>query len=309
MKPRARPIDLVDLVSLPLFVGTMLWEAQVLRGRPRRAEGDLDGATPAELSDPRLPADPLVPVGYERDDTRASLTMLVGNVAVNLAVAGAIGAVHRAVFRRRIANLGATRWSLPAAMVAWDFLYYWDHRWMHEVRLFWANHVTHHSSRRYNLSTALRQPWSGFLTSWVFLPMPLLGIPARHVAKAGQLNLLYQYWIHTEAIDRLPAPVEAVFNTPSHHRVHHGANPQYLDKNYGGILIVWDRLFGTFEPELRRVKYGLTKNIETFSPVRIAYHEFVDIARDVRRAACWRDRLGYVFRRPGWQPAGLAAAA
>ena len=119
MKPRARPIDLVDMVSLPLFVGTMLWEARVLRGRPRRAEGDLDGATPAELSDPRLPADPLVPVGYERDDTRASLTMLVGNVAVNLAVAGAIGAVHRAVFRRRIANLGATleflghrRWQL-----------------------------------------------------------------------------------------------------------------------------------------------------------------------------------------------------
>ena len=156
---------------------------------------------------------------------------------------------------------------------------------MHEVRLLWANHVTHHSSERYNLSTALRQPWSGFLMSWVFLPMPWLGIPAHHVAKAGQLNLLYQYWIHTEAIDRLPKPVEAVFNTPSHHRVHHGANPQYLDKNYGGILIVWDRLFGTFEPEVRRVKYGLTKNIHTYNPIRIGYHEFVDIARDVRCAA------------------------
>ena len=181
----------------------------------------------------------------------------------------------------RMATPGKMASQGSVAMVAWDFLYYWDHRWMHEVRLFWANHVTHHSSERYNLSTALRQPWSGFLTSWVFLPMPLFGIPAHHVAKAAQINLLYQYWIHTEAIDRLPKPIEAVFNTPSHHRVHHGANPQYLDKNYGGILIVWDKLFGTFEPEVRRIKYGLTKNIHTYNPIRIGYHEFVDIAHKV----------------------------
>jgi len=302
-KIAGRPIDVVDMVSLPLFVGTMVWESKVLARRELREEGDLDDATPAELSDPSLPPDPLVPVGYERRDTRASLTMLAGNVAVNLAVAGAVGALNRAVFKRRLLDVGATRWSLPAAMVAWDFCYYWDHRWMHEVRLFWANHVTHHSSERYNLSTALRQPWSGYLTSWVYLPMPLIGLPARHVAKAGQLNLLYQYWIHTEAIDRLPKPIEAVFNTPSHHRVHHGANPQYLDKNYGGILIIWDKLFGTFEPEVRRIKYGLTKNIKTLNPVRIGYHEFVDIARDVRGASNWRDRLRYVFGRPGWRPA------
>ena len=284
----------------------MVWESRVLARREQRRFGDLDDATPEELSDPRLPPDPLVPVGYERRDTAASLAMLAGNVAVNLAVAGGVAAMGRWVSKRRVVDLGATKWSLPAAMLLWDFLYYWDHRWMHEVRLFWANHVTHHSSERYNLSTALRQPWSGFLLSWVFMPMPWLGIPAHHVAKAGQLNLLYQYWIHTEAIDRLPKPVEAVFNTPSHHRVHHGANPQYLDKNYGGILIVWDRLFGTFEPEVRRVKYGLTKNIHTYNPIRIGYHEFVDIARDVRRATTWRDRFGYVFRRPGWRPAADA---
>jgi sterol desaturase/sphingolipid hydroxylase (fatty acid hydroxylase superfamily) len=189
-------------------------------------------------------------------------------------------------------------------MVAWDFLYYWDHRWMHEVRLLWANHVTHHSSQRYNLSTALRQPWSPFLTAWVFAPMPLLGFPTRTTTRAGQLNLLYQYWIHTEAIDRLPAAAERVLNTPSHHRVHHGANRQYLDRNYGGILIIWDKLFGTFEPELRRVKYGLTKNIHTFNPLRIGYHEFVDIARDVRRASGWRAKLGHVVGRPGWSPGG-----
>jgi sterol desaturase/sphingolipid hydroxylase (fatty acid hydroxylase superfamily) len=302
-KVAARPIDTVDLLSLPLFVGTMIWESRILAKRELRTAGDLDDATRDELSDPSLPADPLVPVGYEASDTKASLTMLGGNIVVNLAMAGAVGAMGKFVFKRRVANLGATRWSLPVAMVAWDFLYYWDHRWMHEIRMLWANHVTHHSGERYNLSTALRQPWSGFLTSWVFLPMPLFGIPAHHVAKAGQVNLLYQYWIHTEVINRLPQPIEAVFNTPSHHRVHHGANPQYLDKNYGGILIIWDRLFGTFEPEVRRIKYGLTKNIDTFNPMRIGYHEFIDIARDVKGARGWRNKLGHVFRRPGWQPA------
>ncbi len=299
----SRPIDVVDLLSAPLFIATIAWERRVLSRRDQRPTGDFDESTSEELADRRLPADPLVPVGYERSDTVANLSMLAGNVAVNLAVAGAVAAMSRFVFKRRIANLGATRWSLPVAMVAWDFLYYWDHRWMHEVRLLWANHVSHHSSQRYNLSTALRQPWSGFLTSWVFLPMPLFGIPAHHVIKAGQLNLLYQYWVHTEAIDKLPAPIEAVFNTPSHHRVHHGVNPQYLDKNYGGILIVWDKLFGTFEPEVRRVRYGLTKNIATLNPGRIAYHEFADIARDLRRARSWRDRAGFLLRAPGWQPA------
>jgi sterol desaturase/sphingolipid hydroxylase (fatty acid hydroxylase superfamily) len=301
-KLASRPIDTVDLLSLPVFVATMAWESRVLARRELRELGDLDSATNDELSDPTLPADPLVPLGYERRDTKASLTMLAGNVVVNLAVAGVVGAMSRFVFKRRIVNLHATKWSLPAAMVAWDFMYYWNHRWMHEIRLFWANHVTHHSSERYNLSTALRQPWSGYLMSWAFLPMPLLGIPAHHVAKAGQINLLYQYWIHTEAIDKLPRPLEAVLNTPSHHRVHHGANPQYLDKNYGGILIVWDKLFGTFEPEVRRIKYGLTKNIRTYNPIRIGYHEFVDIARDVVRATGWRNKLGHVVRRPGWRP-------
>ena len=300
------PIDTIDLLSVPFFIGTMIWESRVLAKRELREVGDLDDATAAELSDPSLPADRLVPVGYEAQDTKASLTMLGGNIAVNLAFMGAVGALGKFVFKRRIMNLQASKWSLPVAMVAWDFLYYWDHRWMHEVRLFWANHVTHHSSERYNLSTALRQPWSGYLMSWVFLPMPLVGIPAHHVTKAGQLNLLYQYWIHTETIDKLPKPFEAVLNTASHHRVHHGVNPQYLDKNYGGILIVWDKLFGTFEPEVRRVKYGLTKNIKTFNPIRIGYHEFIDIARDVRAATGWSDKLGYIFRRPGWTPTPAA---
>ena len=302
MSKATKKLDAVDLASAPLFVVTMLAEYAWLRKVPKRTDGDLDDADQATLSGTQLPPDPLVPVGYERKDTTASLSMLVGNVAFSFVTAAAFSRFDRLLFRHRVSNVGRRRGSFLTAMVLWDFLYYWDHRWMHEVRLLWANHVTHHSSQRYNLSTALRQPWSGFLTFWVFAPMPLLGYASKTTMRAGQLNLLYQYWIHTEAIDRLPGAAEQVLNTPSHHRVHHGANQQYLDKNYGGILIVWDRLFGTFEPEVRRIKYGLTKNIKTYNPLRIAYHEMADIARDVRSAGNMRDRLGYVLRRPGWKP-------
>jgi sterol desaturase/sphingolipid hydroxylase (fatty acid hydroxylase superfamily) len=287
-------LDAIDKLSIPYFVVTMAAESWVLRKRPKRALDDVDGA-----------ARPLVPVGFERRDTLASLGALVGNVAINLALMGPHDRAERFFRRHRVANLGGQlgrRGRFVTAMVLWDFLYYWEHRWMHEVRLFWAHHVTHHSSERYNLSTALRQPWSPFLMWWVFWPMSLLGYDTATIRRAGQLNLLYQYWIHTETIDRLPAVAERVLNTASHHRVHHGSNAQYLDRNYGGILIVWDRLFGTFEPEVRRVRYGLTKNIDTFNPLRIGYHEFIDIARDVRRSRGWRERLGYVFAHPGWKP-------
>ena len=304
VKGPARTLDAVDKASIPLFIVTMLAEQAVLKRRPqRRALGDLAHADWETLSGAQRPADPVVPLGYERKDTVASLTMLAGNIAVSFVTLAAFGRLDRFLHRHRVSNVGMKAGAIVPAMLLWDFLYYWDHRWMHEVRLLWAHHVTHHSSQRYNLSTALRQPWLGFLTIWAFAPMPLLGFRSATMAKAGQLNLLYQYWIHTEAIDRLPAAIEKVFNTPSHHRVHHGANAQYLDKNYGGILIVWDKLFGTFEPELRRVKYGLTKNIDTNNPFRIAYHEMACIARDVRTARTMRDRLGHVFGRPGWVPA------
>jgi sterol desaturase/sphingolipid hydroxylase (fatty acid hydroxylase superfamily) len=322
MKLRAQlgELDRVDKMTLPMFALTMIAEHLWLRHQAARKEvvhplpgvpAQLDPLTapdglttpnPLTAPDGLTTPDPLIPVGYERRDTVASLSALFGSIAMGFAWAGVFGKVDRFLLRHRISNLGRRRAALPMAMVLWDFLYYWEHRWMHEVRLLWAHHVTHHSSERYNLSTALRQPWSPFLVHWVFAPMPLLGFPLATTRKAAQLNLLYQYWIHTEAIDRLPKSAELVLNTASHHRVHHGANKEYLDKNYGGILIVWDRLFGSFEPEVRRVKYGLTKNINTYNPLRIAYHEFFDIARDVRTARSMRDRLGYVFRHPGWAP-------
>jgi sterol desaturase/sphingolipid hydroxylase (fatty acid hydroxylase superfamily) len=191
---------------------------------------------------------------------------------------------------------------LPAALaiLGWDFVYYWNHRFMHEVRALWAHHVVHHSSERYNLSTALRQPVADVLG--VYLPYGLMarvGIRPSLIEQARGVNLLYQYWIHTDAIRTLGA-AEEVLNTPSHHRVHHGSNNQYLDRNHGSILIVWDRLFGTFEREDDTVVYGLTKNIGTYNPVRIAGHEFADIVRDVAHSTTWADRLSFVVRGPGW---------
>lgn len=206
----------------------------------------------------------------------------------------------RRMWDRRATDLGGGMLPLVFAVFAWDFLYYWNHRFMHESRFMWAIHEVHHSSQRYNLSTALRQPVADAFG--VFVPYTLLalvGVRPEHIATARGVNLLYQFWIHTDTIDRL-GPTETVMNTPSHHRVHHGRNRQYLDRNHGSILIVWDRLFGTFEPEGEEVVYGLTRNIDTFDPARIATHEHADMLRDVAHSRTWRDRLSFVFRGPGW---------
>jgi sterol desaturase/sphingolipid hydroxylase (fatty acid hydroxylase superfamily) len=201
---------------------------------------------------------------------------------------------------RVLPDLGGGPLALGAAVLGWDFIYYWNHRLQHESRIMWAIHVVHHSSERYNLSTALRQPWADSLG--MFVPyglMSLLGIRPNLIETARQINLIYQYWIHTDAI-RSIGPLESVLNTASHHRVHHGMNRQYLDRNHGSILIVWDKLFGTFEPEDEPVRYGLTKNIDTFNPLRIATHEHAEIVRDVAGADNWHDRLSFVLRGPGW---------
>src|SRR6185503_2693409 len=200
--------------------------------------------------------------------------------------------------QRHDLGTGLVGWT--AAVLGWDFIYYWNHRFMHESRYMWAHHVVHHSSERYNLSTALRQPVADVVAT--FLPysaLCLVGIRPSVVETAHGINLLYQYWIHTDTIKRL-GPFEEVLNTASHHRVHHGSNPQYIDRNHGSILIIWDRLFGTFEREDEPVVYGLTKNIDTFRPDRIIDHEYVDIVRDVARSTTWRDRLSFVLRGPGW---------
>ncbi len=211
--------------------------------------------------------------------------------------------------RRVLPDWGDGPFPAIAAVFAWDAIYYWNHRLQHEVRYLWAIHVVHHSSERYNLSTALRQPVAESFGTFVpYGLMALLGIRPPLIETARAVNLIYQYWIHTEVIRRL-GPLEAVLNTPSHHRVHHGSNRQYLDRNHGSILIVWDKLFGTFEAEREPVRYGLTRNIDTFNPLRVAGHEYLDIATDVTGARNWSERIGYVVRGPGWAYERRAAHA
>ncbi len=226
-------------------------------------------------------------------------TVAAGGLAVTLTLASRTTA-ERFWRHRMLPDLGAGPLVTALAVAGWDFVYYWNHRFMHESRYMWAVHVVHHSSEHYNLSTALRQPVADALgTTIPYGALCLFGISPEHIEAARGINLLYQYWIHTETIDRLGSS-EAVLNTPSHHRVHHGSNRQYLDRNHGSILILWDRIFGTFEPEGDQVVYGLTKNIDTFNPVRIAGHEYVDMLRDVARSTSWSERLSYVVRGPGW---------
>jgi sterol desaturase/sphingolipid hydroxylase (fatty acid hydroxylase superfamily) len=250
------------------------------------------------------------PLGYDLRDTRTSLTMGLGNVAVNVVWKGVVVAVYAALYELTPLRLD------PANPLTWvalffldDLAYYWFHRVSHESRVFWASHVVHHSSQHYNLSTALRQTWVPMTYFPFWLALPLLGFAPWMVLLAQSWSLIYQFWIHTERIRRLPRWVEAVFNTPSHHRVHHGSNQVYLDRNYGGILIVWDRLFGTFAPERERVRYGLTRNIESFNPLDVAFHEYRAMWGDLRRATSWGDRAGILFRGPGWKPAAPASEA
>jgi sterol desaturase/sphingolipid hydroxylase (fatty acid hydroxylase superfamily) len=248
-------------------------------------------------------------VGYETRDTLASLAMGLGNVAVAALSKGATLALLTAVWRLSPFDPGTGPLAWAALVVLEDLCYYGFHRAHHEVRLLWAAHVNHHSSRHFNLSTALRQSWTTPLTGpWFWLPLALLGFHPLMIMTAQAVSLIYQFWIHTEWIGRL-GPLEWVMNTPSHHRVHHGRNVQYLDRNYAGIFIVWDRLFGTFEPELERVDYGLTKNLTSFHPVWIAFHEWIGMLRDAWRAPDWRTRARTLLEPPGWSPDGSTLTA
>ena len=276
-------------VAIPVFLITMLIEWLWSRPRKGAPTGPAGGAIK----------------GYARRDTLASLAMGVGNVLIAAVTKLGMLAMLTWIYEHRLLTLLNTAATWVLLFFAEDLCYYAFHRTSHEVRLFWAAHVNHHSSQHYNLSTALRQSWTTpFTAPWFWLPLPLLGFAPWMVLTQQAISLLYQYWIHTEAIDRLPRPIEWIFNTPSHHRVHHGANPEYLDRNHGGILILWDRLFGTFAPERAPVRFGLTKNIESHHPVHVAFHEWSAMLRDARRAGSLGHALGFLLRPPGWHPDG-----
>jgi alkylglycerol monooxygenase len=183
-----------------------------------------------------------------------------------------------------------------------DLAYYWAHRMSHEINLFWGGHVVHHQSEEYNLSVALRQ--SSFQVIWTFafsLPIAVLGFQTTDFILISALNTLYQFWIHTEAINKM-GWFEYVFNTPSHHRVHHGRNPKYIDKNHAGSLIIWDKMFGTFQPEEERPTYGITKPINSWNAVWANFDHYASMARDMKRMTSLKDKLQYMFMKPGWLP-------
>ncbi|WP_456441592.1 sterol desaturase family protein [Psychroserpens sp.] len=246
---------------------------------------------------------------YESKDAFSSIAMGLGNVFLGYFSKALVLISFFYIYENfRLLTIPLTWWSFVLIFFADDFAYYWFHRVSHECRLFWASHVVHHSSKHYNLSTALRQTWSGGFYSFIFwLWLPLLGFHPALIMLQMSISLLYQFWIHTEAINKLPHWFEAVFNTPSHHRVHHGSNPIYLDRNHAGILIIWDKLFGTFQPELKNEKviYGLVKNIETYNPIKIAFIEWLHLYKDAfsgRKSL--KNRLLYLIKPPGWKHDG-----
>ena len=246
---------------------------------------------------------------YEPKDTAMSLLMGLGSSVAGLLTGGLILAVTIWVYQYRLFDIPMNAWwAWVAILFAEDLAYYGFHRFSHERRLWWAAHVNHHSSQHYNLATALRQSWTGGINgAWVmWLPLSLLGFPPAMILIQKGISLVYQFWIHTEAVKRMPAWFEAVFNTPSHHRVHHARNPRYLDRNYAGILIIWDKMFGTFQPELdvEPVRYGIVKNLGGFNLLRVAFHEWVGMGKDLLSAKSVREAAGYVFGAPGWSPDG-----
>jgi sterol desaturase/sphingolipid hydroxylase (fatty acid hydroxylase superfamily) len=242
--------------------------------------------------------------GYNAKDARTSIGM------------GAISLIFTTIFK--IATFfvflwvyeHAAPWHLPTntwwywvlVIAGLDLCFYCVHRFVHRVNLGWAAHQAHHSSEYMNFGTALRQKWNPWFDGIFFLPLPLLGFAPWTMYLAFSINLIWQFFTHTEQIGTLPRPIELVFNTPSHHRVHHGSDPIYLDKNYAGMLIIWDRMFGTFQAEVQRPTYGLTKPVNTYNMLKLQYGDYARIARNVRSARSWRERAGYLFGPPGWEP-------
>lgn len=250
---------------------------------------------------------------YEKLDALSSIALGTGSVISGAIMALLIGSalqfVYETVYEYRLFTFA---YSLPVFIACFfidDLRYYWSHRFSHTIRWCWAAHIVHHSSQHFNLTTALRQPWFSVINGLFILRLPLIfiGFHPNLVIFAASLNLFYQFFIHTEAIDKCPKWIEAVMNTPSHHRVHHGRNLRYLDANYAGTFIIWDKLFGSFVPELKeeKVDYGLVTNVETFNPFKVAFHGYAGIIKSQRQKGLnLKQRFNYMFAPPGWSHNG-----
>ncbi|WP_143961661.1 sterol desaturase family protein [Litoribacter populi] len=236
---------------------------------------------------------------YDKKDFLAASTIGFINVGISALIKVAIFGIVLFFWNVVPWKIPATWWSFIACFFAIDFARYWAHRISHENRFWWATHVTHHNSKKYNFSVSFRLSWTQHIKFIFFVPVVMMGFDPFVFFICHQIAVLYQFWIHTEYITKLPAPIEYFFTTPSHHRVHHASDEKYLDKNYGSTFIIWDRMFGTFMPEDDRPTYGITKEINTYNPIYLVFHEFVDIWKDLKQAESFKEARQILFGKPG----------
>ncbi len=242
---------------------------------------------------------------FNLPDTLTNISCGIGNQGINLFTEGIKLFLFIDIFFHRlaIAHIPHAWWSVLLCLLVIDFVFYWEHRFSHVINILWGTHVVHHSSEEFNLSIALRRSWVADLVVFgFFLPIPMLGFQPETFLTAVVLHNFYQFIIHTRKVGRLPWLVEWVMHTPSHHRVHHGKDPKYIDKNFSGVFIIWDRLFGTFQAEEEEPTYGITTPLRTNNPALVNLHYYADMAGNLRRMPSWNDKLRYLFAPPGWLP-------
>ena len=241
---------------------------------------------------------------YKFKDSTANITMGLGSVVIGLLTKTFAFFVFLWIYQFRLFEIPNTWWMWGLLLLADDVTFYWYHRLAHQIRFFWAAHVQHHSSEHMNFSVALRQSWGEpFIKFLFYIWLPFIGFNPVYILIMQAISLVYQFFPHTKLVGKL-GPIEWIFNTPSHHRVHHATQVQYLDKNHAGILIIWDRMFGTFQKEIEVPTYGITVNINSFNPLKIASHEYISLWQDMRRAKKLSDKIKYLINPPGWSHDG-----
>lgn len=241
---------------------------------------------------------------YKFKDSAANITMGLGSVVIGLLTKTFAFFVFLWIYQFRLFEIPNTWWMWGLLLLADDVTFYWYHRSAHEIRFFWAAHVQHHSSEHMNFSVALRQSWGEpFIKFLFYMWLPFIGFNPVYILIMQSISLVYQFFPHTKLVGKL-GPIEWIFNSPSHHRVHHATQVQYLDKNHAGILIIWDRMFGTFQKEIEVPIYGITENINSFSPLKIASHEYISLWQDIRRVKKFSDKINYLIKPPGWSHDG-----
>jgi sterol desaturase/sphingolipid hydroxylase (fatty acid hydroxylase superfamily) len=243
---------------------------------------------------------------YRLNDTLTNLSCGIGQTVLGLWLKFYFIFLMAFFYQYRLFTIPNTWYFGILLFLGVDLCYYWFHRLSHEINAIWATHVVHHQSEEYNLSVALRQSWFQSLFSAAFyIPLPFLGFHPAMIATIVAFNTLYQFWIHTKTIKKMPKIIEWVFNTPSHHRVHHGTNPKYIDKNHAGSLIIWDRIFGTFQEEEEEVVYGITTPLRSWNPIWANFHYWRDIGKVSIQSKSMINKILAFIKMPGWQPKEL----